>query len=431
MVPALSWLLCLWLLNKWPVDCGPFSVESTHVLTRQFDALDSLLTATRPYWQVLPFALRALPWQDNPSLTAALGELADGDIEQLDGDDQALQAFLAPHIPALASLPELLSLPLSAARVAEPPSRFKAGIKGRKWQQLQAFAAMVPAGDEPVLEWCAGKGHLGRLIAHQQQRPVQSVEWQQHLCDKGQQQARQWQLDQDFFQADVLKGEADHLVRAEQQVVALHACGELHLSLLRQVNAAGSRKLLLSPCCYHLIGDSHYQPLSARGGESVLRLSKRDLNLPLQQTVVAGARERRFRAIEVAWRLGFDLLQREVRRQDSYLPLPSVRQSMLTGDFESFARWGAERKGLTLPETLDWQGFETAGWQRRHTNARIELVCHGFRQALEMWLLLDRALYLEEQGYQVSLSRFCDKSVTPRNLVISAQRPDQGVSSRR
>ena len=53
---------------------------------------------------------------------------------------------------------------------------------------------------------------------------------------------------------------------------------------------------------------------------------------------------------------------------------------------------------------------------------RIELVRHVFRRALEIWLVLDRGLYLQQAGYDVSLSEFCEKQLTPRNVLIQATR---------
>ena len=52
----------------------------------------------------------------------------------------------------------------------------------------------------------------------------------------------------------------------------------------------------------------------------------------------------------------------------------------------------------------------------------MELPRHGLRRALELWLVLDRALYLGEHGYSVSVGTFCERRLTPRNLMIRASR---------
>jgi hypothetical protein len=43
-----------------------------------------------------------------------------------------------------------------------------------------------------------------------------------------------------------------------------------------------------------------------------------------------------------------------------------------------------------------------------------------FRRALECWLVLDKALFLEEQGYRCEISQFCSTDISPRNLLIQA-----------
>jgi len=384
----------------------------------QFSTIDQVLSNTRQYWQILPFQHLSLPWSENTALVEFLNTLSLSDIEQLDSDDQLLRTTFADYLePALDCIKPL---PLSQTVASSCPDRFKAGIKGRKWAQIELLAALVPRGDHQVLEWCAGKGHLGRLISYQQQRPVLSVEWQSQLCQHGQQLSDKFGVSQSFVQADVLSHNMVPLAKAQQQIVALHTCGQLHLELLKQAQLAKAQDLVIAPCCYHLIASDIYQPVSAIAQASRLSLARHDLNLSMQQTVVATKREKSHRATEVAWRLGFDLLQRSLRGSDQYLPLPSIRQSMLTATFDQFCDWACRKKNIELPADTDFSHFEQAGWQRRLTNARIEIVTHAFRQLLERWLLLDRVLYLQQHGYQVALTNFCEREITPRNAVIIA-----------
>ena len=46
-----------------------------------------------------------------------------------------------------------------------------------------------------------------------------------------------------------------------------------------------------------------------------------------------------------------------------------------------------------------------------------------FRRALEVWLVMDLALGLEEAGFEVAVGTFCDRALTPRNLMVLAERP--------
>ncbi len=77
--------------------------------------------------------------------------------------------------------------------------------------------------------------------------------------------------------------------------------------------------------------------------------------------------------------------------------------------------------GQPLPEAQE-QALEAAGWKRLAMVRNLELVRALFRRPLELWLLLDRCLYLVEQGYSVRLGEFCPTSLSPRNLLILAER---------
>ena len=82
----------------------------------------------------------------------------------------------------------------------------------------------------------------------------------------------------------------------------------------------------------------------------------------------------------------------------------------------------AQRENLASPSANLLAGFEQRGWQRQREVMRLSIVRHAFRRAVEIWLALDLACHLESRGYQVALGTFCDRRLTPRNLLISARR---------
>lgn len=386
-------------------------------LASTFQQLSVLLATRRSDWQQTPFACQALPW---PELTPALLALDEATIDTLDADDTKALAWLAPfRADTLAAhqlqLPELARAP----HYATP--RWSSGIGGRKWAQINDFAANLTL-TEPILEWCAGKGHLGRLLAQQGAPSVTSLEWNADLCAQGEQLAAQLALTHQFYCADALSSSAATLFKSPQQAIALHACGELHLTFLRHACAAKTKALALSPCCYHLIATPYYQPLSNAGQQLDLQLDKHSLRLPLQQQVTGGERITRLRQQELSWRLAFDELQQSLTGHRQYLPLPSFPKRLLSGDFADFAQWACEKKNLPCPTSIDSKHWLALAEPRRLLVKRIELVRHRYRYLLELWLLLDKALYLEEQGYQVTLGTFTDFPNTPRRYLLQAHR---------
>ena len=102
--------------------------------------------------------------------------------------------------------------------------------------------------------------------------------------------------------------------------------------------------------------------------------------------------------------------------------MPSHPTRLTGADFEAFCRWAAEKKGLALAADTDFAYWQRMGEQRLAQVRRHELVQHLFRRPLELWLVLDYGLFLEEQGYDVTLGTFCDRALTPRNLLVDAVR---------
>lgn len=389
---------------------------------QRFQSIDTWLKTHTQLWQFDTFARLDNPWKHTyPELASVL------ERENLEIDSEAFYVEVFRVRPDLKaelnfSKPDLLDQSPQRTLTYDVPSYVSAGIKGRKWAQIQAFVAYTPKANSYV-EWCAGKGHLGKLLAFQDSKPVHSLEWQKTLCEAGEQEANRLKLPQSFTHADVLKGEGRPALANAHCAVALHACGDLHRELIEQAVAANTSVLCISPCCYHLTKDEFYRPLSQLAQQSQLNLRQADLKLAVKEVATAGAREQRLKQLELTYRLGFDAWQRTARQQDDYLPVPSIQKALLNQGFDAFCHWAAEQKSLTdLIAKTSFEDFESIGQTRYQQIQKLEAISQLFRPALEYWLILDRAMYLEESGYKVEIGKFCEKNLTPRNWMIRAER---------
>src|SRR5471032_3186648 len=393
-------------------------------LLARFQALDAFLTEHQGLWRPRPFTHLLLPWEtQHPELANWLRQRSLAEAES---------SHNQPHnLPAPAPFPELAIQSLNLSAVDNLPSsalpaahhRLNVDVPGRKWQQIEAFGAALQFSKTPRhwLDWCAGKGHLGRRLLQPGQH-LTCLEYDPALIASGQQLSEHHRLPAQHLQQDVLAPDAAARLSAEHTPVALHACGDLHVRLMQLASHAGCRQLAIAPCCYNRISAADYQPLSAAAQASTLHLSLDDLALPLSETVTAGARVRRQRDTSMARRLAFDLLQRRLRQTDDYLPTPSLPSAWLDKPFADYCRDLAALKELSTVGEQNWAQLEAAGWQRLAQVRNLELLRGLFRRPLELWLVLDRALFLEEQSYAVRLGLFCESPLTPRNLMLLAER---------
>ncbi|MCK0105809.1 methyltransferase [Marinobacter sp. S0848L] len=403
-----------------PEDCKIYAS-----FFQRWQAVNDWLLRHEALWRPVPFKEPKPGWsQRYPDLATWLEQLSDAECDEWDEQLSAFAQEVARFVPAMSVYGELVALPTLSGHDRGSQAALKevqaVDMPGRKRLQAGAFAASISPLNGSVLDWCCGKGHLARTMLGQGAQAVIGFEWDAALVQDGNRLAKKYGEPVHVLQQDVM---ADTLQwPAVDHGAALHACGDLHRQLLRLGSAAELARLSVSPCCYHLGGRGAYGLLSRQTRDSVnaLSMDRAGLRLAVQETVTAPARERAQSARVRVWRLGFDALQRSVSADRRYLPVPSHPSYLNSAGFEAFCQWAADNKRVALPPGTDWSYWLAVGQQRSRQVRRHELLRHLFRRPLELWLVFDYAVYLEEQGYQVNLGTFCERSLTPRNLLLDA-----------
>ena len=382
-------------------------------------ALEAFLLDLAAVWTPSPFCEARPAWCDTyPALAEALLGLDDATLTALNSNDDAARAFLIPHLPEFAELPALIDLPQRAATPAPVHRPAWQYIPGRKAAQIDAFAAAVGAPRAPLVEWCAGKGHLGRRFLMAWGGEARALERNAVLCREGEALSARAGLAQRFAVADVLAPESAASL-AGAHAIALHACGDLHRHLIDHAGPAGARALDVAPCCYPLGADDRYR---SRGGASVLQLDRNALRLAVTETVTASPRLAAQSERLSAWKLAFVALREAHAPGEPYRTFKPVPAAWSGRGFVFFLQSLAVREGLPLATELDYAAAEASGWVRHHAARRLQLPRLACRRAIEMWLLSDLALALENDGFEVDLHRFCPHTLTPRNVIVSARR---------
>lgn len=378
--------------------------------------LDQFLVASRHLWQPHPFVTERPAWcESQPELTRTLLDLDKATLTHYASDNEALVSFLAAFLPELGVIPSFTVLPATKQHdqhATEP--RFSAGIPGRKWQQITALHRCIEKPQQAITEWCGGKGYLGRLLSEAWQHQVTTLEYDRELVEAGRALADKLNVNQQFKRVDVLTDQADTYL-SNRHTIALHACGDLHRELIHKIIRTNTPGFTLVPCCYHLGRDKAYTPFNR---DLTLNLSREALRLAVNETVTAHHNEIKKRNQDMAWKLGFQLLRAELAGSSDYHSFRPVPTAWLQEGFQSYCRKLCEREQLMLPHEVDWHGLESRAYKRQSEVMRLQLLRHCFRRAVELWLIMDMATFLESHGYTVNVSMFCSRSLTPRNIMI-------------
>lgn len=374
-------------------------------------------------WRPAPFHHDVLPWvREHPELHAALLALPLEQVEALHADEPRLRHWLEPFIPGMAALDSLIGFERlqGLPRKAKPVHAPARDVPGRKWAQIDALAGLALDaldGVDEVWDWCAGKAHLGRLIGMHSGVRVRALERDPALCADAQRLAQRDGVRLTAQVCDVLIESAKPTPTT--LACALHACGDLHLRLLDQVGRRAPAGLLLAPCCYHRTAHEHHRPRSSAGRACGLRLTREDLRLAVLETCTAGHAQRevekrrkaRLLALQ-GWGAPFGL---EVK---NYSPLKDIGR----GDDLMALQRACERLGWPVPHAGQVEAILRTGWQRFREVRAFELIRAAVRRPLEVWLVLDMALGLADEGFAVEVGEFCGSELTPRNLLIRSRR---------
>lgn len=419
------------LSGQLPQVLSPDGFREAMDFQQAFDELTELLSRHRALWSESAFVRNELSWpSDYPGLHRELLALSDSDLQGVEGE-QELRRYLAPHLPDLKALECPVAAPTPCGWQASEDAAL--GVPGRKKSQIEGFVSALLGSEiglsrsSRVVDWCSGRGFLARAM--------HAVSGARILCLERDIQLHHSQLPGaiSFLAHDVLEPLHPSHLEESHLHTALHACGDLHLSMLRQAAGAQVPALACSPCCYHFTTERVYGGLSQQARSAGLHPTRDELRLATAETATANSLDRELRHRELLWRVALDLHLRELRGVDAYSCTPSVRKSLLKTNFNIFAQSlvdALERKGRRdfdfspLGEGAEAELMERAR-SRLSILSRLEKTQLVFREPLERWLLLDRALFLQEHGYQVQIQQFCAKHHTGRNHLILARTVEQ------
>ena len=391
-------------------------------LREQFAALDAFIVEALPLWSPRPFTERPASWEtDAPELSAWLRSLSFAEIDALERDPYAhdaparLFAELRETGLRRTRFPRAASLPMDTERL----KRARWRVPGRKLEQIVAFAgATLPSlrrGPDRFVEWCAGKGHLSRILALELDADAELIEYNAAIAASGAELHERAGARCTYQVADVLTASVD---LAGRSAVGLHACGVLSDRLIERVCEASVPVHAHVPCCYHTGHEEGFEPLSEAGRALRFRPDRNALRLSVADEPVAPNRDSHMRRREMLLRTAADLVGRELTGIDRYESLPPLRKVVVRREPEAFLREVLPLRNLELPAGYDVDGLMARATEELRVARALALVRSLFRRPIEVWMVLDQAMRLLESGREVTVEVFCDRRVTPRNLLI-------------
>ncbi len=171
-----------------------------------FLKLEHILQKNQSLWRFEPFH-QSIQSQlacsgDYPDLYQWLSALSLEQVRRYKSSTSELMNDVTSVFPQAEELKGLISLSKATKEPVSLERGLDSGIPGRKLEQIVSMGSFALAHHKGAewLEWCSGKGYLGRILASRSTQPVVSFEWQTSLCELGQREAIKKSLPMTFIQ---------------------------------------------------------------------------------------------------------------------------------------------------------------------------------------------------------------------------------------
>jgi len=284
----------------------------------------------------------------------------------------------------------------------------------------------------PVIDFCGGAAYFGRTLAYFLDTPSISLDKDKELQERGFRRSQNFTprncKEIEFINEDLLADYSNLKTKIPSQraFIGMHTCGHLsdiQLRLSRDLNAPWTFNI---GCCYFKTDDYQYR-LSSTANEfpieytaNSLFLAARGNEVKLNDFIVSfKVKEFRF-LLHLFLNSEFGL---------PFIPVGSVPMREYKSDFNSYAMGRLENlyKHGTIPHLPDVNLVKTFSAQSDVTTLTKKMIsCNyirsQFSRILEVSIALDRAIFLEESDFKVSLGELFNSKISPRNICLFGKR---------
>jgi hypothetical protein len=407
-------------------------------------SLAKIIEETKPLWSCE--VMNEFPQSIEDYQTKWLEELGQcTDDELFDFDckrnvdklsQSTLEEFLKP-VRELCQLEEFSPDPVSLP-LAPLENWAYQGVKKKKRHEIDRMAPAIKSTFQHlqckrVVDIGGGVGHLARILAHYYQMPTTSIDQNLDFQNIGKHRLQKFRKlpgasEVTFINAtldledktQILAQEINH----EAFLLGLHTCGALANTLIRSAEKFKSSALFNFGCCYYRMNpetdlwqsDFYKNGLFPKLNLYGLTLATRSHAEDDRSTFDTKIRVKMYRNA-----LHLFLLEKYNNKHET-----DVGECPIQVYWQPFSQYVSMKlKELNIEHQFSQLDFEEF-YSRSDIQQTLRkmVLCNLIRwqlgRALEIYILLDRALFLEEHQYQVSVKTYFKESLSPRNIGILA-----------
>lgn len=367
-------------------------------------------------------------WCERRGWATFFRDLPDDRLHLLERDGLAAHIVSWPGAPdSLAALAREILRVTALPRLEEvrPNDVATRRASPRKRAQVAAFARLLDSAPwrlvakaSRIVDVGSGHGHLTRHLAYA--LAVEAEGWERDPARVSVACSLTLDARARFLVADA--GDRAAALTSSDWVVGLHACGELGDIAVNSAIAARSSLALVACCPQKRAGGRH--PLSAVDALSTESLTLqhaalglgnvRDGELGVEADLESriASRIHRIALRKVLLALGHATQPGEEMR--------GINRRRASGSLLELVSHAFTTRGLPVPSRQLVEVSARSAMDEYRLARRWELPRGMLARLVEVWIALDRAAWLVENGYRVSVCEAFSRETSPRNVAVLA-----------
>jgi len=309
-------------------------------------------------------------------------------------------------------------------------------IKDKKHHELDNLIPLIidlkhKLNFKTVIDIGGGVGHLSRILGSYFNTAATCIDINQDFLTQGEITNKRLHpkhaTNVKFHNMDIRKTPLENfnneleLFNANTFVVGLHSCGQLSSKLLQAAVHYKVKGILNFGCCYFKYDHPQYELLSYHAKSNPLFINEQGLTLATRAHTYISKQDFHNKFQVKSFRFGLHLLLYELLDHKKFI---TMGDSPIKDYFNGFSYYVLKKlderhiKHTLTAKVID-NYFSDQDIQNKIRKMFLcNLIRWFFGRPLELYILLDRAVYLQEHGYYTSLTHYFDDKISPRNVGI-------------